>query len=132
MHPLEEIYFWSGIMRDHGEFIYSALSPKETELINEALDYKQQFETIQAKANQALQTKELESIPLIKQVIPLLKQFIEFKRKLMSKQLSCTISISFTPTFINHMINEANDGRDALPNARTISNAISTTTNATV
>lgn len=107
---LEELYFWSGIMRDHGEFLYSALSPKESNYIETSQYFHQSFSEVHQEANIIMKKGSDNQIDsLVNKSISLLKQFIDFKRLILTKQLTCEISILFTPSFINHMLNEANE-----------------------
>jgi hypothetical protein len=107
--PIEEIYFWSGIMRDHAEFLYTALSPSEKELIQETTQFYNQWNTIHQEAERLLEMTVLEQDQLVNKVLPLLKRFIDFKQMIVTKQLTGEVRISFTPSFVNHMLNEANE-----------------------
>ncbi len=104
----ERIHFWSGIMRDHCEFFLISLSHRETELINIALFYKNAFINIlyESKALSEVQSP-IETTDLTNKVLPLLLNFINFKRLALRRLLKCDIELNLTPSFINHMINEA-------------------------
>ncbi|MFP4697859.1 MAG: DUF2935 domain-containing protein [Eubacteriales bacterium] len=111
MNPIEEVYFWSGIMGDHGQFQLDAFSYKETKDINKARYFKDAFINIRRKAENSLRShgRQLDEVAFINQVLPLVKNFIEFKTHLLEKLMNCDIGLNFTPTFLNHMINEARE-----------------------
>jgi hypothetical protein len=98
-----EIEFWTRIMRDHGEFIYDSLASNEIEAINTAQYFRSIFETLhqEVMSNQSLAND------LISKSRTALTQFIDFKRYLLARLLTCNIMLGLTPTFLNHMINEA-------------------------
>lgn len=104
----KEIEFWTGIMRDHGEFQYTNLSPKEGEAIRTAAYFMDLFE----KLNQEVKSIVDEIAPrdlseLISSNIRAVTQFIQFKRILMKRLMKCDIQLGMPPSFLNHMINEA-------------------------
>lgn len=108
LSPAYKINFWSGIMRDHAEFFLISLSHRESEFINTAQFFKNAFINI---GDESIALKDAQSsVPiaaLINKVMPLLLNFINFKRIATRKLLQCDIELSLPPTFINHMINEA-------------------------
>lgn len=108
LNPVEEIYFWSGIMRDHGEFLITALSSREPESINTANTFKNEFARLREEAQMALYSGAAVSVPtLVSRAMAVLTDFVTFKRIVLRRLLQCDIEINLTPTFINHMINEA-------------------------
>jgi len=110
LSPAEEIYFWLGIMRDHAEFILTSLSPRETQLIIMAQNYKNNFTALRSQAKGLTETKDINALmQFVNNIIAVLTSFISFKRLILRKLLECKIEINLPPTFINHMINEALD-----------------------
>lgn len=108
LNPVEEIYFWSGIMRDHGEFLITGLSSREPESINTADAFKNEFARLREKAQKALYSGTAVSIPmLVSRTMTALTNFIAFKRIVLRRLLQCDIELNLPPTFVNHMINEA-------------------------
>lgn len=97
-----KIIFWTGIMRDHCIFIYNSLSVSEVETIQKVDAFKQLFSKLQLEVNQNENINEL-----IQKAKTLLSKFITFKKMILEKLLTCKIRLALTPTFINHMINEA-------------------------
>lgn len=108
LSPANKINFWSGIMRDHAEFFLISLSYKESEFINKARFFQTAFIKI-GEESIAFNSPQ-SSVPitvLINKAMPLLINFINFKRIAIRKLLQCRIELGLPPTFINHMINEA-------------------------
>ncbi len=103
LSPQEEVRFWTGIMRDHGEFILTSLSYNEQGAICLANFYKESFMRLHEQSKMI--GKDLSSI--LKQSMCLLLSFINFKRMLLRRSLQCQLNSSLPPTFYNHMINEA-------------------------
>ncbi len=104
----EEIKFWTQIMRDHGEFQYTNLSPKEKEAINTAAHFIKLFEKLHKEicsSSRKLSPKALSN--LVNKNKEALTQFINFKRVLLSRLITCDIELGMPPSFLNHMINEA-------------------------
>ncbi len=103
LSPQIEMRFWTGIMRDHSEFILTSLSYNEHEAINFANFYKESFIRLheQSKAN------DTNLNLILNQSLSLLLSFINFKRILLRRSLQCQLNSSLPPTFYNHMINEA-------------------------
>lgn len=108
LNLLQEIYFWSGIMRDHSEFIITALSCRELEYARSAKDYQNAFIALHQDVATTHHYAELPyTAVLINRSVTLLNSFIGFKKIILKKLLECDIEINLPPTFVNHMINEA-------------------------
>ncbi|MCX7710695.1 MAG: DUF2935 domain-containing protein [Clostridia bacterium] len=107
----QDVQFWTGIMRDHAIFQQSTLAPKEQEYIQYATYYRDFFESM---------LNEIKSTSDIRPVIPNLYQgvicFIEFKRMILQKLLTCGLQINLSPSFFNHQINEAMEFKSLLEN----------------
>lgn len=103
-----EIEFWTRIMRDHAEFQYISLSPTETESINTAADFLNLFQTLNQEihmSNRELSPTEL-TVLVDKNKTAVIK-FINFKKLMLTRLMKCDIELGMTPSFLNHMINEA-------------------------
>jgi hypothetical protein len=104
----KEIEFWTHILRDHALFQFTSLSPKETETARTAQCFQEMFEQLH---QEVLYADEEKSPTVITEIISKNKtavtQFVQFKKVLMTELLKCNLEMSMTPTFINHMINEA-------------------------
>ncbi len=108
LEPSEEIRFWTGIMRDHGNFILSSLSFNEQEAIQCANYYKEAFSNLHEQSKKLAGTKDSQAFnALLRGCMNLLVCFISFKRMLLGRLLECRLNTSLPPTFYNHMINEA-------------------------
>ncbi len=94
----EIIKFWSGIMRDHTDFILMNLSSKEMEMVEQAKYFKQQFNEININVVDSNYMYDIKK---------LIMDFINFKCLILKKLLTCVIEFNLLPTFVNHMINEA-------------------------
>lgn len=108
LSPIEEIRFWTGILRDHGEFILTSLSYNEQEAMNYARFYRDSF----ASLHERIKAPSAASNPntlneILAECINTLSGFINFKKVLLRNLLECQLNTSLTPTFYNHMINEA-------------------------
>lgn len=99
----KEIEFWSLILRDHALFQYTSLSPKESEIIKTT----QYFMNLFFNLYKEVLSLDIVTEDFVKANKAALKQFIQFKKELLTKLMKCDIELSMTPTFLNHMINEA-------------------------
>ncbi len=99
----EDLMFWTDILSDHAFFQINAFSPKEEKHINIA----KQFYTIFKTANHHV-SKEGINIDL-DSLENQVKNFISFKKNIVYELLNRNILINFSPSFINHMINEAKE-----------------------
>ena len=98
-----EIEFWTRIMRDHGEFQYISLASNENEAIGTAQYFMNLFERLHLEAS----ANQVPISNLISSSKTAVTQFIDFKRYLLTRLMSCNINMGMTPTYLNHMINEA-------------------------
>lgn len=98
-----EIKFWTQIMREHAEFQYTSLAPTETAAINRAAYFMNMFERL----NSEVSSNRISVSNLIGSNKEAVMQFIEFKRWLLAQLMTCSIKLRMTPSFLNHMINEA-------------------------
>ncbi len=99
----KEIEFWSLIMRDHALFQFTSLSPKETETIKTAKYFMNLFENYYRE----IKTNPIEMNNIINNNKNSLNQFIQFKKMMLTKLMNCEIELAMSPSFLNHMINEA-------------------------
>jgi hypothetical protein len=126
----KEIEFWTQIMRDHGEFQYLNLSINEVEVIRTAINFRNWFD----KLNMEVKSISGELSPsalsnLISTNEMAVTQFIEFKKMMLKRLMKCDIQLGMTPSFLNHMINEAlefyrvlNIAQGAIPLNRVLEN----------
>lgn len=102
-NALFEHKFWLRILGDHAHFITDALAPKEKEEIERAMYFIQKFDELKMK----LETANL--IAFAKEANEAANAIKKFKLHIMRKQLEGKIVIHFTPTFLNHMVNEVEE-----------------------
>ncbi|TCT15311.1 DUF2935 family protein [Natranaerovirga pectinivora] len=108
MNRLEEVYFWAGILRDHAEFQLLTFSYRESRDIAKAKYFKDAFIAFRKKAEIQLRNpNKRDTSNFVDQFLYIVTEFIEFKKSLLQKLLTCNIELGLTPSFINHMINEA-------------------------
>jgi Domain of unknown function (DUF2935) len=100
---LFEHKFWLRVLGDHAQFLLDALSSKEKEDIRRATYFVGEFNELLSRvhmgnlmtfANEAKQAAE---------------EIRQFKLSIIKKQLEGKIVIHFTPTFLNHMVNEVEE-----------------------
>ena len=96
--------FWLQILGDHSRFILNALSPKEKPFIHEANEFIKLFDILLEKTRRPISTEELADLNC--EAYSAAMRIREFKLSILTKQLEEKISISLSPTFINHMLNE--------------------------
>lgn len=115
LRPIDEIRFWTEIMRDHGEFILTSLSYNEQEAIYSANFYKETFSRLHEQSKRMSGTDDTNAVsPILEECLNALVSFINFKRLLLGRVLTCQLNTSLPPTFYNHMINEAMEFYKAL------------------
>lgn len=101
---LFEHRFWLQILGDHGRFILNVLSPKETKDIQLAEQFINGFDSLLALARNAGSDAEISAIT--KQAHSWTVEFRKFKLDLLERAILGKVVIGFTPTFLNHMVNE--------------------------
>ncbi len=105
---VKEIEFWTHIMRDHALFQHTGLSPRETETINKTQHFYNLFDQLHQNISKLPAEINPEIIPnLLAENKTAVVQFTQFKKKLLEKLMSCRIELAMSPSFLNHMINEA-------------------------
>ena len=102
--PLFEHRFWLQIMGDHARFIRTALSPAETADVAQAEAFIGTFDRLLAEARRPDAETRLPSLNAeAREAVRALKTF---KLSLLERLLLGKVVILFTPTFLNHMVNE--------------------------
>ncbi|PLR78422.1 hypothetical protein CU633_05435 [Bacillus sp. V3-13] len=95
--------FWLQVLGDHSRFIHDSLAPGETEDIAKAASFIRRFDRLLQRVNGE------DLIGLSNEADEQAKQIREFKLSLIARHLQGQIKISLSPTFINHMVNEAEE-----------------------
>lgn len=101
---LFEHRFWLQILGDHSRFIHDSLAPKEHDEIERAHYFIETFDSLLEYARHDLSPQEIAA--LNEQASIQTEHLREFKLHLLERHLIGKISISLSPTFINHMVNE--------------------------
>mgnify|MGYP002403553523 CR=1 FL=1 len=101
---LFEHRFWLQILGDHARMILNVLSPKETADIQKAGAFIQAFDRLLGQARSSTASTDLKglSAEAFRQTMALRA----FKLDLLARSLMGRVAIMFTPTFLNHMVNE--------------------------
>jgi len=95
--------FWLQVLGDHGRFIRDALAPTEKKEIDTATYFIYTFDRLL----QSVDATDL--VQLSKKADEEAKKIRAFKLELIEKMLVGRITIQFTPSFINHMVNEVEE-----------------------
>ncbi len=101
---LFENRFWYQILGDHARFILTALSPKETIMIDKACYFINVFDELLMEARKDLTEEEVYN--LTQRGYNHVQDIRLFKLEIIKRQLTKCIEIDLPPTFINHMVNE--------------------------
>lgn len=101
---LFENRFWLQILGDHSRFIFQSLAPNEQSEIERAHYFIQSFDNLLEFARSNLSDEEI--MTLNQQASIQTQSLRDFKLYLLERQLIGKISLSLSPTFINHMVNE--------------------------
>ncbi|MBW5448125.1 DUF2935 domain-containing protein [Cohnella sp. CFH 77786] len=104
---LYEHRFWLQILGDHARFILDALSPKETADIQKAQYFISTFDRLLGQARSATASADL--MALNKEALNQTMALRSFKLDLLARLLYGRVNIMFTPTFLNHMVNELDE-----------------------
>lgn len=103
-----ELGFWMPILHDHSQFILEALANKEESEILKAKEFKNLFNNLAEKAGQPLTESNL--MDVLNEAHHTSQNLRVFKLNLLKKMLTTQIGIGLTPSFLNHMVNELDEG----------------------
>jgi len=101
---LFEHRFWLQIMGDHARFIQTALSPVEVHDVALASGFIERFDRLLTEARAA--GAEARLAALNREAAAATQELKEFKLSLLERLLLGKVELLFTPTFLNHMVNE--------------------------
>lgn len=101
---LFEHLFWLQILGDHSRFLFNNLSPKETPEVSTARAFMQSFDELLMQARGVNSDGQLDL--LTQEAFRQASALREFKLHLLRRLLAGQIGFHFSPTFINHMLNE--------------------------
>ena len=102
--PMFEHRFWLQIMGDHARLIQTALSPVEAHDAALAAGFIERFDRLLAEARAP--GAEARLADLNREAAAATRELKEFKLSLLERLLLGKVELLFTPTFLNHMVNE--------------------------
>jgi len=102
---LEEVKFWLRIMQEHALFIKAGLPCENTDLIDEAQAFYQEFESLRLRAERVQSDRKFTELINDSQV--LVKEFYIYKRNLLHMMLECKLGGSNFPLLLDHVAREA-------------------------
>lgn len=102
---LEQVKFWLRIMQEHAFFIKSGLPCDQTEFIDEAQAFYQEFESLRLRAERVQNDKKFTE--MVNDTQALVKEFYIFKRKLLHMMLECKLGGWNFPLLLDHTAREA-------------------------
>ncbi len=105
---LEEIRFWSRIMKEHTFFLSMGFTVDQTQLIQEARYYMDLFERIEEQIRDYNENTDPEVIRQLNvQVYEAAASIWAYKRKVLGLQLRCEIVTNNMPLLVDHTSREA-------------------------
>lgn len=116
VRSLEEIRFWSRIMKEHSLFLRLGFRCEDTQLINEANQFYSVFEAIENRANQySVETDPNVIRRFNEEVHHAVSCIWVFKRKVLGLILTCQLpGANNFPLLVDHVSREANYFRNRL------------------
>jgi len=118
---LDEVRFWSRIMKEHSLFLRLGFRCEDTELIQEANQFYSVFEAIENKANAFTIGTDPQTIKRFnEEVHNAVSHIWMFKRKVLGLILSCRLpGATNFPLLVDHVSREANYFRNRLTELNT-------------
>lgn len=110
---LDVARFWTRIMKEHALFIRLGLPCDQVQLIAEAQAFFDRFAALETQVNQA---QELDPT-LLDNLIQAVRDFIDYKRRLLALIIQCQIAPCLYPLLIDHITREAVNFLDLLKNS---------------
>lgn len=113
---LDEIRFWSRIMKEHSLFLRLGFRCEDTQLINEANQFYHLFEQIEQRSHSLTNETDPEQMRRFNSEVQLAATNIfAFKRKVLGLILSCQLpGANNFPLLVDHISREANYFRKRL------------------
>ncbi|RHW38109.1 DUF2935 domain-containing protein [Neobacillus notoginsengisoli] len=105
---LDEIRFWSRIMKEHSLFLSLGFTYEQKQLIDEARNFISLFERIEEKLARFTVNSELEQVRSFnKEVYQAAVAIWHYKRKVLGLTLRCEIRSNNFPLLVDHISREA-------------------------
>ncbi len=107
LEPLnaEELKFWLRIMQEHALFIKAGLPCENTDLIEEAQAFYQEFEGLRVRAERVQNDKKF--LEVVVDTQGAVHEFHHFKHVLLGLVLTCKLAGFNYPLFLDHLAREA-------------------------
>ena len=103
----EQEIFWNRIMAEHSKFIRGLLDPTETELMNTANNFANEFDKLTMEAKAAME-KTAPISELTEETMKATKEIRDFKQQGTKGILDCKIKSIIIPLLADHTLREAN------------------------
>ncbi len=116
VRSLDEIRFWSRIMKEHSFFLRLGFRSEDTQLVNEAHTFYKIFEGIEQKSHSLGNNTDLSAIQQFNnEVYSAVSHIWSFKRKVLGLILTCQLPGQTNyPLLVDHISREANYFRNRL------------------
>lgn len=101
----EELVFWLHIMHEHAIFIRMGLPCNERELIREAVDFANDFQKLQTRAQGINGSSNF--LEVVNLALELVIEFREYKLRILRLRLTCQLGGTNFPLFLDHVSREA-------------------------
>ncbi len=102
---LEEVKYWLRIMQEHALFIKAGLPCENTDLLDEAQAFYQEFESLRLRADRVQNDRKFTE--LANDTQSLVREFYIYKRNLLHLMLECKLGGSNFPLLLDHVAREA-------------------------
>ncbi|WP_166238264.1 DUF2935 domain-containing protein [Paenibacillus turpanensis] len=102
-----ELRFWLQVFGDHARFLRDSLYPSETKDIETAKDYVEKFDALLQEARENHTAEQWKT--LAEQSYTLTMELRAYKLNLLERHILGAVKLHLTQTFVNHMVNEADE-----------------------
>jgi hypothetical protein len=114
---LFEHRFWLQVLGDHARFMHDALAPGEQEEIRRAEMFIQAFDRLLESARAELPAHDIYKLNTA--AFQKTREIRSFKLHLLKRHISGSINIQLPPTFLSHMVNEAEEALSVMQSLQT-------------
>ncbi len=102
-----ELRFWLQVFGDHARFIYDSLGANEKQALEQAEYYKTRFDELLEAARTTMKAEAWRE--LAEKSYTIIMEIRAYKLNLLERHLRGAITLKLGQTFINHMVNEAEE-----------------------
>lgn len=104
---VEEHRFWLFILGDHGRFIADALSAGEQQTFEQTRRYIGAFDRFLARVES--EPHLVREPAFLAEIDRITRSFVTFQTALLKRHLQCAVRLHLPPSFVDHMIREAEE-----------------------